>query len=307
MIEKRYPSTILATACIPWDEKFKFQEETFRLLVRGLVERGVRHIYIFGTAGEGYAVSDRQFDTIVNVFSEEMTGEGLHPVVGLISLSFSTMIERVNRARSCGIREFQFALPNWAGLSRKELFTFFHGLCDRFPDCRFLHYNLPRSNRMVTIGEYEELADRIPNLAAVKYSTQDMAVIHSIMSSDCPMQFFFLEGAYGYGSMFGECGFLISKASMNFERAWEYFEVGKECDYAKIAEFNNEFAAISRALHGIVSGGKIDGAYDKIFAKFITPSFPLRLLPPYETSGEDDFIRYFEYMKKNHPQWLEGD
>lgn len=305
MTDKRYPDAILATACVPWDENNRFDEDTFRLLIRALIERGVRHIYTFGTAGEGYAVSDRQFDSIVSVFSEEMEGEERHPVVGLISLSFSTMIERINTARRYGISEFQFALPCWAELNRDELFAFFHKLCDRFPDCTFLHYNLARSRRMVTIQEYEELAGRIPNLAAVKYSTQDMTLIHSIMSSDCPLQFFLLEGAYGYGSMFGECGFLISKASTNFKRAREYFQAGKQRDFEKIIEFNSELAGISRALRRIVGGGKIDGAYDKIFSKIIIPSFPLRLLPPYETSGEDEFTRYYEYMKNNYPQWLE--
>ena len=51
MDDKRYPRTILATACIPWTESYKFNESIFRAHVRSLIERGINNIYIFGTAG----------------------------------------------------------------------------------------------------------------------------------------------------------------------------------------------------------------------------------------------------------------
>src|SRR5437868_1206654 len=74
---KRYPSCILATCVVPWDEKGNFLEELFRSEVREVLAHGTRHLYLFGTAGEGYAVSDRQFERIVRVFHEEMqAGKG---------------------------------------------------------------------------------------------------------------------------------------------------------------------------------------------------------------------------------------
>lgn len=302
--KKRYPRTLLATACVPWDKNYVFDEKIFRLEIRDLINSDVNHIYVFGTAGEGYAVSDSQFDAIVKAFADEMNGPDLHPMVGIVSLSLATMLERIERAYSFGIRDFQFALPSWSALSDSELFTFFHNLCDHFPDCRFFHYNLMRSKRILNIKEYEALADEIPNFVGVKYSTRDMDVIHQIVTSNCPLQFFLLEVGYGYGSMLGECGFLISLASSNFKRAWEYFNAGVEKNYEKLVRFNKELYSILSALHRITGKPKMDGAYDKMFSRIMIPHFPLRLLPPHETNSVKIFNDYHEFLKRNYPQWL---
>src|ERR1700681_150353 len=107
----RYPRCILATAVIPWDEQGEFIEDLFRHQVRTLCANLTKHLYVFGTAGEGYAVSDRQFDRIVRVFHDEMKHNGADPMVGLISLSLSTILDRIARAREMGVRLFQVALP----------------------------------------------------------------------------------------------------------------------------------------------------------------------------------------------------
>ena len=69
---KRYPQCILGTCCVPWNKDNSFAEETFRHQIRLLLNKGTRHLYIFGSAGEGYAVSDEQFKQITGVFCEEM-------------------------------------------------------------------------------------------------------------------------------------------------------------------------------------------------------------------------------------------
>src|SRR5687768_12723144 len=98
----RYPRGILATCVIPWDERGEFMEDLFRHQVRSHCTHLTKHLYVFGTAGEGYAVSDRQFDRIVAVFHDEMTKNGAETMVGIISLSLPTFIERVARSREMG-------------------------------------------------------------------------------------------------------------------------------------------------------------------------------------------------------------
>ena len=119
-----------------------------------------------------------------------MNEPGLHPTIGIVSLSFITKLQRIERAYSLGIRDFQFALPSWGALSDRELFSFFHNMCDTFSDCRFLHYNLISSKRLLTIKEYEALSEEIPNFVGVKYSTDDMRIIHGLLNSTCQLQFF---------------------------------------------------------------------------------------------------------------------
>src|SRR6266496_3277911 len=102
MSKKRYPACILATCCIPWNEDGSLAEEIFRRQIRNLRENLTRHLYLFGTAGEGYAVTDKQFDQILKIFHEETNQAADRAMVGVISLSLGTIIERIERARSMG-------------------------------------------------------------------------------------------------------------------------------------------------------------------------------------------------------------
>jgi dihydrodipicolinate synthase/N-acetylneuraminate lyase len=305
MSEKRYPQTILATACIPWTEAYEFDEKIFRDQIKDLIKRKIRNIYLFGTAGEGYAVTDEQFENIVKVFAEEMQGPDLYPMVGLISLSFPNMLQRLKKAYEFGIRDFQFTLPSWGVLQDGELNSFVHKLCDPYPDCRFLNYNLLRTKRLLGIREYEKLAEEVPNFVGVKYSNPDIVTILDIINSKCPLQFFLTEIAFGYGSMVGEFGFLISLATSNIERAWEYFNAGVNKDKDKLLEIQQEFFFISKALTKVAGATKIDGAYDKIFCKILNKDFPLRLLPPYESTSEESFAQYCSFLENEYPQWIE--
>src|SRR4029079_3384267 len=125
----RYPRCIMASCVVPWNDKYEFMEDLFRHQVRVLLKEGTQHLYIFGTAGEGYAVSNGQFTRIAEVFSEEMRGGGGEPMVGVISLSLATVIKRIEIARAFGVRCFQISLPSWGALTERELLSFFRETC----------------------------------------------------------------------------------------------------------------------------------------------------------------------------------
>jgi len=305
MSNKRYPRTILATVCIPWTESYQLDERILRDEIRNLIKRDIHNIYLFGTAGEGYAVTDEQFDEIVRIFADEMKAPGLFPMVGLVSLSFGTMLKRLEKAYSYGIRDFQFSLPSWGVLTDSELFSFVHKLCDPYPDCRFLNYNLMRTKRVLGIAEFEKLAEEIPNFVGVKYSNPDITTTVAIAGSSCPLQFFLTEIAFGYASMVGEFGYLISLGTSNIRRAWEYYNAAVNQDKDKLLLLQQEFCQLSKGLMKSLGGNRIDGAYDKVFSKLIDKEFPLRLLPPYEYASEENFNQYRSFLEKECPQWLE--
>lgn len=305
MVEKRYPSTILATVCLPWKEDYTLDEMVFRNEIQGLIKRGINHIYVFGTAGEGYALTDAQFIDVVDVFTDEMSGDDLYPMVGLISLSFSSMLERLKIAYDFGVRDYQFALPSWGALSDEELTSFVHKLCDPYPDCRFLNYNIGRQKRILSVAEFKKLAQEIPNLAGTKFPTTDIRTIIDMADEDCPLQFFLTEQGFGYASLIGEFGFLISVASTNIKRAWEYFNAAKDKDYEKVFAMQQELRHMTASLMEAVGPPKIDGAYDKLFCKILDEEFPLRLLPPYIGNDEKCFNTYFNFLKEKFPQWVE--
>ena len=301
----RFPRTILGTVCIPWLEDFSFDEAMFRKEIRFLVESGLNHLYIFGTAGEGYAVDDAWFERVTQVFVDEMKSCKAMPMVGVISLSLSTVIERIERAASLGVRYFQISLPSWGALSEQEVLIFFREICGRFPDLQFLHYNLQRAGRLITPAEYAVLVAEHENLVATKSSTRDTVVIHSLLEKTPQLRHFFTEPGFAYSSLLGESGLLISVASSNPARAHEYFKAGVTGDTKTLMALQKELIAMTNELMNAVgTGAHMDGAYDKIFCKLHQPDFPLRLLPPYTSSSDEAFAQYANALRSKFPQWL---
>ncbi len=148
------PPTILATCVLPWDEDLRFLEEDFREHVRLVAEHVTRHIYIFGTAGEGYAVTDGQFRVISRIFWDAALSHGVTPMLGVISNSLGTVIERIEFGIETGFRQFQVSFPSWGAVSDAERDAFFTEVCGRFGQAQFLHYNIPRGRRVLTGAEY---------------------------------------------------------------------------------------------------------------------------------------------------------
>jgi hypothetical protein len=293
---KRFPSAILATAVIPWDEEYRFQEDLFRRQVRLLRDGLTPYIYLFGTAGEGYAVSDKQFDAIVDAFRDEML-PGAHPMVGVVNLSLQTIIERIERCRDREIRTFQLSLPGWGALTDREVDIFFEQTCGRFPDCQFLHYNLPRAGRVLGGDDYARLAPAHSNLVAVKFGgSADATYLADLLGKAPDIQFFLTE--FGYASVrdHHECGFLISLASSHFTRAREYFDARGAQLEGMARELELVMAAIKDA---VADHGHMDGAYDKMFTKIHMPEFPLRLLPPYTAAGDQQFETFLAALPES--------
>lgn len=280
------PLPILATAVVPWTADYRFDAAIFRSQVQTIARGLTRHIYIFGTAGEGYAVSDAQFREIATCFRQCAAEEDVTPMLGIISLSLPTIVERIAWGRSIGFREFQLSLPAWGALNDQELAAFFAETCGRFPDCQFHHYNLGRTNRVLTSADYRRLAAAHPNLVAVKASVSDPAIIREVMALTPRLQFFFTERGYVEARRLGACGLLASIATVNYEEA-KAFVAG---DDSHRAEAFASMQEIGKKLKEVCAGRyHIDGAFDKMLFRVSDPDFPLRLLPPYQGASDADF------------------
>ena len=86
-------------------------EDVFRQELRHTLAQGFHNLYIFGTAGEGYAVDTPRFQRVVEIFREETRGAGIFPQVGVIGLSTATVRERIAFAYKIGFRVFQISCP----------------------------------------------------------------------------------------------------------------------------------------------------------------------------------------------------
>lgn len=269
---------------VPWGEAYQLDEARFRQELRTLFRRVTRHVYLFGTAGEGYAVTDAQYDHILRVFREEEQAEGGRGMIGVISLSLATIQERIERARSLGFRQFQVSLPSWGALTDAEVDRFFADTCGRFSDCRFLHYNLERARRILGGKDYARLAAVHPNLVAAKVAGVDEGGLRDLLETAPALQFFLTDRGYARMRDRHECGLLISLGLLWIDRASELFAARG----AALAAWHGKLQTAYEQLVALLGPGcHMDGAFDKLIYRLHDPGFPLRLLPPYAYPTDD--------------------
>lgn len=295
----------LGTCCLPWTAGHALDEGPFRRLVGELLCKFSRNLYIFGSAGEGYAVTDAQFGAITRIFVDAMAKGGGEPMVSVISPSVGTVVERIDLARRLGVRQFQVTLPFWGQCTFDEARSFFRDVLGRFPDCAFLHFNTPHAKRIVTPDEYAILSDEFPNLVATKNYTNSVFEIASLITKSPRLTHYFVDDGFALASLLGlRAGWIIAPASVNFDTANAFYDACRRKNVDEIAGFAIELADIFDAMLRIVGDdAHMNGAYDKLFARMAVAGFPLRLLPPYSGAPEEAFHSFADYIRTRHPRW----
>jgi dihydrodipicolinate synthase/N-acetylneuraminate lyase len=299
----------MGTCCLPWQAGYTLDESLLRLSINHLAETGTRHLYIFGTAGEGHAVSAKQFQQVTRVFADEMRRRGLEPMVGVISLSLHEVLDRIAWAGGLGVSRFQVSLPSWGTCTEAEAFSFFEQVCARFPNFQFLHYDLKRAGRRLSAAEYGRIAEAFPNLVAAKLAGSTGVEAAAVQEAAPELRLFLTEKAFADAGPLGvEAGLLISYASLHWERARAFYDAVVEDDRPAVAEHRAEQVGVLNLLKSSVEDGPhMDGAFDMMFLKKALPGFPLRLLPPYAAASDTSFDRFIAQMKRQYPAWMERD
>jgi dihydrodipicolinate synthase/N-acetylneuraminate lyase len=282
----RYPSTVMVSVVCPWDDDERLAEDIFRREIRHALDASFRRIYVFGTAGEGYAVDTDRFRRVIEVFGDELAGTEATPMVGVIGLSTANVLERLAVAYDLGFREFQVSLPAWSVLSDDEVVTFLTEVCGAYPDAAFMHYNTGRVGRIVDGALYRRLVDAIPNLVATKTMTSDVGVVASVVREAPELMHFLTEQTIASGSLHGEVALLGTFGGLAPRKSWAIVEAANAGRHKEAAEIGAWFARLSDVVFGpLMADRRVDGAYDKLIER-LSPGledFPLRMLSPYRT------------------------
>ena len=166
-----------------------------------------------------------------------------------------------------------------------------------------MHYNLPRAKRLVTGKEYGRLAEAHPNLVATKNCGDSLSHLRSLVEDAPQLQHFLSEAGYAYGSLFGECGILASFI-MNWPKLQALWEAGRRRDIDVLVSIQREVDIVIQTLIETVPDGRIDGSYDKLFEKMYDAEFPLRLLPPYVGSSDQEYQAFVRLLGERLPEWV---
>lgn len=301
----RYPSTVMVSIVCPWNDAEGLDEAIFRRACRHALAAGFRHLYVFGTAGEGYAVDSDRFRQVVEVFGDELSGTDAVPMVGVIGLSSANVIERLAVAHRLGVRAFQISLPSWSALTDAEVMTYIETVCGAFPDSKFMHYNTARVGRLVGGQLYREITARVPNLVATKTMTGDLATVAGVVRDAPELMHFLTEQSIAYGSLFGEVALLGTFGALAPDQSWALFEAAQAGRHREAAEIGSWFADLNAAIFDpLMVDRRVDGAYDKTIEKLSIglDDFPLRMLSPYRTVSDAEFEGARQVLRERYPE-----
>jgi hypothetical protein len=175
---------------------------------------------------------------------------------------------------------------------------FFDETCGKFPGCRFLHYNIARSRRVLGPEDYAAAARRHPNLVAVKQMQGDRAALVRFLEAAPELQFILSEEGYCRIRRTHECGLLVSLALPNLDLVHQLLGAPPEV----LDELRPMIPPmLSAALAAAEGRSVIDAAYDKMYIKIHLPDFPLRLLPPYSPISDPAFAAYRDRLAAHQP------
>jgi dihydrodipicolinate synthase/N-acetylneuraminate lyase len=300
----RYPSTVMVSVVCPWDDEEQLDEGVFRREIAHALDAGFRRIYVFGTAGEGYAVDSARFRRVIDVFGDALAGTGATPMVGVIGLSTGAVLERLAVAHEMGFREFQISLPAWSALSDDEVVTFTTQVCGAYPDAAFMHYNTGRVGRIVDGALYRRLVESIPNLVATKTMTSDVGVVAGVVREAPELMHFLTEGTIATGALHGEVALLATFGALAPSKSWAILDAANAGRHNEAAEIGAWFARLSDVVLGpLMTDRRVDGAYDKLIER-LSPGledFPLRMLSPYRTISDDEAAQAARLLREHFP------
>ena len=301
----RYPSTVMVSVVCPWDDNEQLDERAFRLEIDHAIDAGFRHVYVFGTAGEGYGVDTARFRRVIEVFGDQMgRTPDARAMVGVIGLSTGNVMERIAIAHAMGFREFQVSFPIWQTVSDAEALTFLRDVCGSFPDSLFMHYNTGRVGRVLNGHHYRPIIEAIPNLVATKTMTSDGIIVASVVRDAPELTHFLSETSIADGSLYGPVGLLATYGALAPKKCTALLAAGNAGRHVEAAKLGGWFDRLGREIFDpLMADRRIDGAYDKLIEKLSVgqEAFPLRMLSPYRSLSDAEFRQAQETLRTRFP------
>jgi len=89
-------------------------------------------------------------------------------------------------------------------------------------------------------------------------------------------------------------------------RCRELFEAGQQRDLVPLFTIQHQFVRLESELWSVGSSAPhMDGAYDKMLTKLgLLPEFPLRLLSPYTSFDESDYLAMKKVLDDGWREWI---
>jgi len=164
---KKRLETVIAITVTPFDTAGKIDEQGFTRLIQRLLDGGVKAITINGNTSEFYSLTADEWRQLVRLAADQASGRAV-VIVG-IGYDLSTATEMGRFAQGAGASGLMVQQPVHPYQSPAGWLEYHSAIAKALPEMAILPYlRMPLSGRWIA-----ELADRCPNLIAVKYAVAD--------------------------------------------------------------------------------------------------------------------------------------
>ena len=157
---------IITPIITPMNEDESINLEEFRNQVDRLIDSGIHGIFVFGTNGESYILSEEEKLTVIQVAVEQAAGRV--PVYAGTGLNGTKETIRFSlKAKELGVDALSIITPGFAAASQDELYEHFKTVAETV-ELPIILYNIPaRTGNVIAPATVGKLS-RIPNIIGVK-------------------------------------------------------------------------------------------------------------------------------------------
>jgi 4-hydroxy-tetrahydrodipicolinate synthase len=159
-------------------------------LTRRLIDGGITVITPNGNTGEFYALSQAEARQVIETAARASAGQA--ELLAGVGHDIATAIEAARHARDHGARMIMIHQPVHPYVSREGWIDYNAAIAGAVPDLGVVLYI---RNERITGANIAELADRTPNVIAVKYGIRDASAFAAVARDAGIDRFTWLAGA----------------------------------------------------------------------------------------------------------------
>ncbi|WP_019154021.1 4-hydroxy-tetrahydrodipicolinate synthase [Robertmurraya massiliosenegalensis] len=242
------PYGIIPALVTPFNEHGKVEEKVLRKLISNMIEAGCHGVFILGSNGEFFSLSNEEKIAIARIAVDE-AGESVPIYAGTGGNSTTEVIELTKQMEEIGVKAVSVITPYFVKLSQEELKNHYETIA-KSVNLPIILYDIPgMTGNPLAPTTVRKLAE-IPNIVAIKDSSGNFDNVLKNLEAQGP-NFTVLVGtdslilpslmAGGGGAIAATANFLPKVVVSIYEKWKEGNLEGAELEQRKLRPIRNAF------------------------------------------------------------------
>ncbi|MGQ9630160.1 MAG: 4-hydroxy-tetrahydrodipicolinate synthase [bacterium] len=240
---------IIPAVVTPFDSNEELNEEGLRTILNFLIDKGVHGLFVVGSTGEFWALTNEEKKRIYDV-SVDCVGGRVPLCVGTCANTTREVIDLSRYAERAGADYVSILTPSFIKPSDEELFAHYAAVAEAVDIPILLYSNPSRTGIPLSTKLVASLAERYSNIVGIKDSSGDLTQTTEYIRR-CPEGFKVIAGmdTLIFATLVhGGVGAIAASANIVPEIVVGIYENFKRGDLSKALEFQNRLAPLRIAF-----------------------------------------------------------